>query len=759
MNEGHKGRVTRAALQSATSTWRAVAKNGRPPIKIAVGHLAKEQTLDDALDEYCQLREQDRSVTASQFCNRYPSYRHSLRRLIDVHDAMEQQPALEEENWPKLFSEFLGYEIIHELGVGAIARVYLAAETALGGRLVAIKVSQQGGDEAETLGKLTHPHVVPVFSVKHDDETGMTAVCMPYHGSATLADLLEIGFESGSPPASASVILEVAREREQVADFATGSAESNAADPVFARGSYVDGVVRLGIQLAEALAYTHQHGILHRDLKPSNVLLTPNGAPMLLDFNLASDMENRARRLGGTLPYMPPEQIRDVHLHPFEADLSGDPRSDIFSLGVILYELLTGKLPFGDPPAGVAPQRAAEEYLVAQEEVPRSARDINSGVSPEIAGLISKCLSPDPQERPASAAAFADELKTYFSRRRRVRRWTSRHRGGVATLAVLLMLLAAPVIWHLATRPTYAVREYIQGIDDIKEARYRDAIEHLDRAINLDDDSVPFRFARGVAYQRLGDHKQAEIDLSEAAKPLNNPVVMESCAYSLLQMPLASPGPRLAARAMYAHLSKVADLSPETQLNCAFAYYDMVSVIPLVIHRCDAALKTRPDWQDAYYLRAIAHASEAQQILQRKEGERDEIKLTKSINDARLDFERAISIGPPSCRLFMDAAGVYRLPSANPPSERLQQLLRAAAQLGMPQSYLKALGDKHGWLEEPWFQELDSLCSGKSTLYSIPTYQDTFLTPPNAELVDAKLEAYRSELELVPFPAELATRR
>ena len=299
MKEVHTtGRATQGTLQSATSTWRTIAQHDRPPIQIAVGHLAKEQTLDSALDEYCQLREQDKSLTASQFCDRYPSYRHSLRRLIDVQDALEHQPALEEENWPGIFTEFLGYEILHELGVGAIARVYLAAETALGGRLVAIKVSHQGGYEAETLGKLTHPNVVPVFSVKHEEESDMTAVCMPYYGSATLADLLEIGFEQGSPPTTARVILDAAREREQVVDFVESEAEKSVIDPVLLHGSYVDGVVRLGIQLAEALAYTHQRGILHRDLKPSNVLLTPAGVPMLLDFNLASDIENGAQRLG-----------------------------------------------------------------------------------------------------------------------------------------------------------------------------------------------------------------------------------------------------------------------------------------------------------------------------------------------------------------------------------------------------------------------------------------------------------------------------
>ena len=91
---------------------------------------------------------------------------------------------------------------------------------------------------------------------------------------------------------------------------------------------------------------------------------------MLLDFNLASDIETGAQRLGGTLPYMSPEQIRDVHLQHFEADPTGDARSDVFSLGVILYELLTGKLPFGDPPAGVSPQKAAAAYLIAQDRTP-----------------------------------------------------------------------------------------------------------------------------------------------------------------------------------------------------------------------------------------------------------------------------------------------------------------------------------------------------------------------------------------------------
>ncbi|MDA1050455.1 MAG: serine/threonine-protein kinase [Planctomycetota bacterium] len=494
MKEDPTGRSTRLALPSATSTWRSVAKHGRQPVKIAVGHLEKEQSLNNALDEYCQLREQDKSLTASQFCDRYPSYRQSLFRLIDVQDQLEHQPPVEDENWPELFSEFLGYQIMHELGVGAIARVYLAAETALGGRLVALKVSRQGGEEAETLGKLTHPNVVPVFSVKHEEESGMTAVCMPYHGSATLTDLLEIGFEEGKPPTTARVILEAAREREQVVDFVERSTTGSNIDPVLLRGSYVDGVVRLAIQIAEALAYTHERGILHRDLKPSNVLLTPLGVAMLLDFNLASDIEMGGRRVGGTLLYMPPEQIRDVHVQPFEADLADDPRSDIFSLGVILYELLTGQLPFGDPSAGLTPRQAAEEYLTAQQQVPRPVQDLNPAVSPEFAQLIHKCLALEPNERPVSATDFVSELKKYFSTRRRTQRWTSRHRGLVATIVLLLMSTATASTWYLVTRPTYAVRQYLAGVADIGRGQYDGAIEHLDQAIRIRDDSVPCHF-------------------------------------------------------------------------------------------------------------------------------------------------------------------------------------------------------------------------------------------------------------------------
>lgn len=729
MKEGHTGRATRAALQSATSTWRAVARNGRPPIRIAVGHLAKEQKLDDALDEYCQLREQDRSLTASQFCNRYPSYRQSLRRLIDVHDAMDQQPALEEANWPEIFSEFLGYEIIHELGVGAIARVYLAAETALGGRLVAIKVSQQGGDEAETLGKLTHPNVVPVFSIKYDKETEMTAVCMPYHGSATLADLLEIGFESGTPPTTAQVILDAAREREQVVDFVDNAASENASDPVLLHGSYVDGVVRLGIQLAEALAYTHEHGILHRDLKPSNVLLTPVGVPMLLDFNLASDIEGGARRLGGTLPYMPPEQIRDVHLQPYEADLSGDPRSDIFSLGVILYELLTGKLPFGDPPVDVVPRQAAEACLKAQEETPAKVNQLNPAVGQDIANIVARCLALDIDERPATAAELSADLEKYFSRSRRIGRWTSRHRRLVATVVSVLTITTLLIVLHLATRPPYHVRQYRAGVAEIAEGSLDAAIGRFDRAVSEEGDQAHLLFARGVAYQIRGDDDRAILDLKRAADKWPDPIVLECCAYSELRH--ASAADVVAARTRYVAISQSEAPSPELELNLSYTYYVGKRMPQFIIQRTSIALELRPNWQPALYLRALGHyqlAKDATSAEQRAKASEASVQ----------DFEKAISVATPSARLYYDAACAYRPAPGELPTTRFIELVRLAADQGASRQAIMSLGSDEPWVNSEWFRRVLAKC-GTDGEFLRNGLDEIFVTRPSQEAIFAAL--------------------
>jgi serine/threonine protein kinase len=361
-----------------------------------------------AHEEYCLRRDAGERVAASTFCEMFPTVRGKLRRLLEVEDALLDWPLDEEEEvvWPALHTDFLEFELLSVLGEGAAARVYLARQRSLGNRYVALKISRFGGSEAETLGKLQHPHVVPVFSVHFDEEQQLTAVCMPYLGGATLRDVAERAFRDGAAPVSAEVILEAARNCQMLGEAIHG--EEPPASRLTA-GRYVDGVVHLIAALADGLAYTHRHQVMHRDLKPSNVLVTPQGRPMLLDFNLSWDADLEISRLGGTLPYMPSEQIYATFFADESSFVENDPRTDIFSLGVILYELLTGRHPF--PTSNSTTPESLHQLLAAHAQGPVSVQARNPDVSDELAGLIASCLAQDPEQRPPTAADLAARLR------------------------------------------------------------------------------------------------------------------------------------------------------------------------------------------------------------------------------------------------------------------------------------------------------------------------------------------------------------
>src|SRR5262249_53541401 len=155
--------------------------------------------------------------------------------------------------------------------------------------------------------------------------------------------------------------------------------------------------------LAEALAFVHEQGICHGDLKPSNVLLTPAGRPMLLDFNLAFDSQRQQQRLGGTLPYMAPEQLRvegggwsTLHpapsiRHPQPTTL--DPRSDLFALGVIIYEVLAGAHPFGPFSLKQPAEAIADQLRKRHRDGPPSLRLAIPQVEPAVAEVVERCLA------------------------------------------------------------------------------------------------------------------------------------------------------------------------------------------------------------------------------------------------------------------------------------------------------------------------------------------------------------------------------
>ena len=160
--------------------------------------------------------------------------------------------------------------------------------------------------------------------------------------------------------------------------------------------SYVDAILCIAARLADALSHAHKRGIVHRDLKPANILLTDDGRPMLLDFNLSEDdklhRSASAARVGGTLPYMAPEQLEAFQSGEFH----GDERSDLYSLGIIIFELLTGR------DSKIRQRDTAENLLrgvIADRRRPPSARQWNGRVSPAVESIIQHCLEPEPDAR------------------------------------------------------------------------------------------------------------------------------------------------------------------------------------------------------------------------------------------------------------------------------------------------------------------------------------------------------------------------
>ena len=165
----------------------------------------KSVVLDLAFEEYCQKTETGEMVDTDAYCRQFPTFEKSLRRLIAVQDYLDQNPSLipTEVDWPEIGQAFQGFHILAELGRGAFARVFLAQEVALGNRLVAVKVSTDGAGEAEILGRLRHPNIVPVYSVQEDANTGLSFVCMPYLGRTTLCHVLDRLFGQKTRPVKA----------------------------------------------------------------------------------------------------------------------------------------------------------------------------------------------------------------------------------------------------------------------------------------------------------------------------------------------------------------------------------------------------------------------------------------------------------------------------------------------------------------------------------------------------------------------------
>ena len=311
-------------------------------------------------------------------------------------------------SWPAV----PGYQIEAELGKGGMGVVYKARHTRLD-RTVALKMIRGGTDadpaeltrfqtEARAVARLQHPHIVQIFEV--GEHEGLPFFSLEFCAGGSLAGKLKGNLPS---PREAARVLE---------------------------------------QIARGMQTAHEQGIIHRDLKPANVLLTQDGTPRVADFGLARKLDEEGQTVTGavmgTPSYMAPEQTTGL-------SQLVEPAADVYALGAILYECLTGRPPF----KGVSAWETIKQVLTADPVPPRQ---LNASVPRELETICLKCLEKAPGRRYASAAALAEDLRAGgtgepiharpVGRVERALKWARRKPAAAALLAVSVLALLVVLV-------------------------------------------------------------------------------------------------------------------------------------------------------------------------------------------------------------------------------------------------------------------------------------------------------------------------
>jgi TolB-like protein/Tfp pilus assembly protein PilF len=351
----------------------------------------------------------------------------------------------------QILSEFGDYELVEEIGRGGQGVVYRAHQKSLN-RTVALKVISLGQwaskahvkrfrREAEAAASLEHPYIVPIHEVGERD--GFCYFSMKFVEGGQLDDVVE-------------------------------------REPISIRRA-----VELITKLARTVDYAHKHGVLHRDIKPGNILLDQQGEPHLTDFGLARLMESestvtRTREAMGTPSYMAPEQAAGDNAQLTAA-------TDVYGLGAVLYQLLTGHPPF-------VGETTYETMRLLLETEPRNPRLSNPKIDRDLSTICLKCLEKDPKRRYQSALALAEDLEHLLrhepiqAKRSGVfthaRKWVRRN-SAIAALIASLVVLAVVMAWniresellHAAPEKSIAVLPFENLSPDAENAYFADGVQ------------------------------------------------------------------------------------------------------------------------------------------------------------------------------------------------------------------------------------------------------------------------------------------
>jgi eukaryotic-like serine/threonine-protein kinase len=345
------------------------------------------------------------------------------------------------------------FKILEILGAGAFGTVYLAQQVSLR-RLVALKVVTTQDTEAQTLARLEHQHIVHVFFETVDVEHGLRLLPMQFVPGTDLEHVMRelalLDPATWSGQAILDIIDRLSRHEAMFDPSALRDRER------LADSNFVEAVCWLGARLAEALAHAHSRGVLHRDVKPANILLNRYGRPLLSDFNLAFQSESDSEgHFGGTLRYMAPEHLDAFNPCSPVDRTAVDERSDLYALGVVLYEFLTGKPFLEGMPAGALHSGVLDDMANKRRARAPSPRVLRPEIPEVVDRVIRRCLDPDPARRYQKAKELVEALdgcrqlermERTFPAPLTVTRLSARYPGLMITALALLPHIAGSIV-------------------------------------------------------------------------------------------------------------------------------------------------------------------------------------------------------------------------------------------------------------------------------------------------------------------------